>query len=201
MKERNKRIFIVCSDIWKAYETSLSKGISIWHEDAEISDEGMRIIKCLYETQLAEVNFQMYGSSPFKRAVQAAETLSGGNHVFKWKELGPISVKAWNEWHRINRKIFPASSNELLYDAASSALLYAEGDHMFHFIKSIADRINLGQNALLVSHQILAECALAYVNGSWPLKKVHSDYYGMIFHFGEGKEFIKCEFISHNKQT
>lgn len=194
MLEKNKRIFVIFADMWKAYEMSLSGSVSVWHENAEISDEGKSDMMRLYKDQLEEVNFEFYGSSPFRRAYQAAEMLSGGNHVFKFKELGSAYIKDWNIWHRKNRKVFPTLDCEMLRDVSSSALLRDEGDQMYHYIKSCAERIKQGQNVLLVSHGILVRCAAAYANVIWPC---NVEFNGIIFHFNESKKFIKCEFIPH----
>lgn len=177
------------------YETSVSRPVSVWHEPANISDEGRKRMKRLFETQLAEVNFELYGSSMLKRAIQAAEMLSSGSHVIKWKELGPISIKAWDDWHKKNRMIYPSLSCNELRNISSSALLDTEGCHMLDFIKSVAGRIKLGQNALLVSHEILVACAAAHAKGTSPFSLAEKEFNGIIFHFGEGKELKKCEFI------
>lgn len=196
MADKLKRIFVVCSDSWKEYEINPSNSVDVWHSEADLSDDGKNAMKHLYDAHLAEIYFQLYGSSLLTRAFQAIKILANGNHVFKFGELGPVSSKAWNLWHRIDPKMLQGSFQEISRNAAASALLYTEGDHLFHFIKRMAERVKPGQNILLVSHKILIECAIAYSIGCWPPRENVSDRDVVIFYFGENKKFIKYERIS-----
>lgn len=190
MTQRLKRIFVMAFDQKRNDIDS-----TFWQKDEPLSGDSQKMLDNVYGRFLAEVYFVLVGSSHFKRAIQAAQNISASSHILKFENLDPISDNAWDVLLSENPNVKKSTDKEMFERHESRYLLLTEGKNLLRFIKSMADRIEMGQNVLLVSNTLFVESAMAQTEEKFRLKYLESGDV-VVFLFEENKKFVGLEILT-----
>ncbi|MFA6096392.1 MAG: hypothetical protein WC788_02045 [Candidatus Paceibacterota bacterium] len=184
-----KRIFVVAAD-----QARNDKDLTFWQKDEPLSQEAQKIMDNVYLRYLAETSFVLAGSSHFTRAIQAGQRISGGGYVSKFDDLDPISEGAWDLLLAENPGVRRFTDRAMFERRESRYLLLAEGKNLLRLIKSMADRIEMGQNVLLICSRLFIESAMAQTEDRINLRYLENGDV-VLFQFEENKKFVGLEIL------
>lgn len=189
MIKRTKRIFVVAAD-----QRRNDNNPTFWQKEELLLPEMRKILDNVYLRYLAETSFVLAGSSHFTRAIQAGQCVSGNGYVSKFDDLDPISEGAWDLLLAENPGVKSFTDRAMFERRESRYLLLAEGKNLLRLIKSMADRIEMGQNVLLVSNRLFVESAMAQTEDKVNLRYLENGD-TVLFQFEENKKFVGLEIL------